>query len=83
MLVSSHPLARAALLALTLLGGRTAAAVRWPQRLRLPPLLALPAFGLASFAAGFLAWIRALSGRASAVWEPTRRSAQAATNHPA
>lgn len=81
MLTPSQPLARWALLALALLAAVTVVAVRWPQRLRLPGLIALPAFGLASFAAGFLAWIRALSGQASAVWEPTRRAGAVATNH--
>lgn len=80
MLALSQPLARWALVALALLGAVTVVAVRWPQRFRLPALIALPAFGLASFAAGFLAWIRALSGQASAVWEPTRRAGAVATN---
>ena len=79
----SQPLARAALFALAAGGVVAWLAVRWPERFRLPTLLAIPAFGIASFAAGFVAWIRALSGQVSAVWEPTRRSATAPTNHPA
>lgn len=80
MLSLSHPLARVALGGLVIAGASVVMALRWPERRRVPALLALPAFGFASFVAGFLAWMRALSGQVSAVWEPTRRAAPAATN---
>ena len=83
MLALAYPIAWFAIAALALAGGAAAAAVRWPERMALPSLLALPAFGVASFAAGFIAWVHALTGRASAVWEPTRRAAPTATNYPA
>jgi hypothetical protein len=74
ILSPSHLTARVALGAATLAAASALVAMRWPERRRVPALLALPAFGFASFLAGFLAWMRALSGQASAVWEPTRRS---------
>ena len=83
MLSLSHPAARVALGAVAIAAALSLTAMRWPERRRVPALLALPAFGFASFVAGFLAWMRALSGQASAVWEPTRRAAPAATNRPA
>jgi hypothetical protein len=83
MLTPSQPAARVALGGLVIAGAAALIAMRWPERRRVPALLALPAFGFASFAAGFLAWMRALSGKASAVWEPTRRATPAATNRPA
>ena len=82
MLGPTQPLARLAIAGLITASIAALVAVRWPERRRIPALLALPAFGVASFAAGFVAWLRALSGQASAVWEPTRRSAPAATNRP-
>jgi cellulose synthase/poly-beta-1,6-N-acetylglucosamine synthase-like glycosyltransferase len=83
LLSPSYVAARVALGVLAIAGASALTAMRWPERQRVPALLALPAFGFASFAAGFLAWIRALSGRASAVWEPTRRVAPTVTNRPA
>ena len=83
MLTPSQPAARVALGALVIAAAAALVAMRWPERRRVPALLALPAFGFASFVAGFFAWMRALSGQASAVWEPTRRAAAAATNPPA
>lgn len=83
MLAVAYPIAWLAIAALALTGGMAAIALRWPERLTLPSLVALPAFGVASFAAGFIAWIHALTGRASAVWEPTRRATPTPTNHPA
>jgi len=82
MLAVAYPIAWLAVAALALAGGAAAIAVRWPERVTtLPSLVALPAFGVASFAAGFIAWVHALTGRASAVWEPTRRAAPTPTNH--
>jgi hypothetical protein len=83
MLSLSHATAGVALAALVIAGVAAMVAMRWPERRRVPAMLALPAFGFASSVAGFLAWMRALSGQASAVWEPTRRAAPAATNRPA
>jgi cellulose synthase/poly-beta-1,6-N-acetylglucosamine synthase-like glycosyltransferase len=83
LLWPTQPLARGAGIGLAALALLAFAAVRWPERLRLPSLLALPAFGAASFAAGFVAWVRALSGQVSAVWEPTRRGSPTTTNRPA
>ncbi|HKW09184.1 MAG TPA: glycosyltransferase [Gemmatimonadaceae bacterium] len=82
MLGPSQPLARLAIVGLIAASAAALVAMRWPERRRVPAALALPAFGVASFAAGFVAWMRALSGQASAVWEPTRRSAPATTNRP-
>ncbi len=82
MLARDHVLARWALAVLLLSGAGAMMVVRWPDRIRIPSFLTFPAFGVASFAAGFFAWMHALSGRASAVWEPTRRAASP-TNHPA
>lgn len=83
LLSPSYVAARVTLGALVIAGASALTAMRWPERRRVPAVLALPAFGFASFAAGFLAWMRALSGQASAVWEPTRRAAPAVTNRPA
>jgi cellulose synthase/poly-beta-1,6-N-acetylglucosamine synthase-like glycosyltransferase len=82
-LSASDLLARLALAVLLVVSGLAVIAVRWPDRLRLPALLALPAFGVASFAAGFMAWMRALRGQGSAVWEPTRRGVPVSTSRPA
>lgn len=51
----------------------TALAWRLPDKRSLPRPLALPAFAVLSNLAALHAWIRALSGRDQAVWEPTRR----------
>ena len=83
MLSLSSTAARVALAGVAIGAASALIATRWPERRRVPALLALPAFGFASFVAGFLAWMRALSGQASAVWEPTRRATPAATNRPA
>ena len=83
LLSPSYAAARVALGALLIAGVSALTAMRWPERRNVPALLALPAFGFASFAAGFLAWMRAFSGQASAVWEPTRRVAPAVTKRPA
>lgn len=73
MLAPSQPLAAAtlALTAVVLLLGGTG----WllAERVRLPRVLSLPAFALASNFAALHAGIRALQGKANALWEPTRR----------
>lgn len=43
------------------------------DRAEIPRLLAVPTFVLASNLAALHAWLRALSGRSDALWEPTRR----------
>ena len=47
--------------------------MRWPDGRRVPPVIALPGFALASNVAGVLAWLRFFRGQSSPVWEPTRR----------
>jgi hypothetical protein len=39
----------------------------------MPRVVALPSFTVAGIVAGLHAWIRALTGRTAATWEPTRR----------
>jgi len=45
----------------------------WPEGRPLPPLIALPAYAVCGNIAGLHAWIRALGGHGTALWEPTRR----------
>lgn len=45
------------------------------DRVKLPRLLAIPAFALASNVAAIHAGTRAMQGKANALWEPTRRDA--------
>ena len=47
----------------------------WPKAKQMPRAVALPAFTVAGIFAGLQAWIRALSGKKAATWEPTRREA--------
>jgi cellulose synthase/poly-beta-1,6-N-acetylglucosamine synthase-like glycosyltransferase len=62
------------LLALTLLGIACGiVAMRAPEGRRLPKVVALCGFALASHLAGFIAWTRALRGELNPIWEPTRR----------
>jgi cellulose synthase/poly-beta-1,6-N-acetylglucosamine synthase-like glycosyltransferase len=58
-----------------LLTGSVCAAVawRWPEGKPMPRLLSLPAFAMLTCVAAFQSWMRALSGRNDAIWEPTRR----------
>lgn len=68
-----YPVARVALgLALTGVG-LGIVALRSPEGRRLPRLVALCGFVLATHLAGFLAWTRALRGELNPIWEPTRR----------
>jgi cellulose synthase/poly-beta-1,6-N-acetylglucosamine synthase-like glycosyltransferase len=83
LLAMTQPLARVALAAVAIGGLVAFFALRWPDQRRLPTFVALPAFSIASLVAGFLAWVRALSGKASAVWEPTRRAVAKPTSPPA
>ena len=50
-----------------------AVGLRWSGESAAPRLIALFGYALASNVAGVLAWIRALRGRSTPVWEPTRR----------
>jgi len=45
----------------------------WPEGRRLPRLIALPAYAVSGNLAALQAWIRALGGQGTALWEPTRR----------
>ena len=80
LLAPTYLLARLALVAIAAGALVALLAIRWPAQRRLPAFVALPAFSIASLIAGVLAWMRALSGKASAVWEPTRRNLTGATN---
>jgi hypothetical protein len=58
--------------------------VFWPGGGRPVPPFALAGFGLVSFAAGFVAWTKALRGELNPIWEPTRRpSAEGNASSPA
>lgn len=45
----------------------------WPEERPLPAFVALPAYAVSGNLAALQAWIRALGGQGTAVWEPTRR----------
>ncbi|HEX5436717.1 MAG TPA: glycosyltransferase family 2 protein [Gemmatimonadaceae bacterium] len=49
--------------------------MRWPAGRRVPLLVAVPGFALASNLAGVLAWLKVLRREQSVHWEPTRRPA--------
>jgi glycosyltransferase involved in cell wall biosynthesis len=46
---------------------------RWPEGRRLPRLIALPTYAVTGNVAALQAWLTALRGKATPVWEPTRR----------
>ncbi len=48
-------------------------AMRAPEGKRLPRLVSLCGFVLASHVAGFIAWTKAIRGELNPIWEPTRR----------
>lgn len=47
--------------------------MRWPRERPAPTLITVAGFALASNLAGVLAWLRVLTNRRAATWEPTRR----------
>jgi cellulose synthase/poly-beta-1,6-N-acetylglucosamine synthase-like glycosyltransferase len=49
------------------------AGMRWPSGREAPRLIAIAGYIVASNAAGVLAWVQALRGRCTPLWEPTRR----------
>lgn len=75
LLATVSPVGKA-LLALSVLGlAAGIVALRWPAGRRLPRMLALPGFAVASVLAGILAWAKVFRRERSPVWEPTRRPA--------
>jgi glycosyltransferase involved in cell wall biosynthesis len=52
----------------------------WPEERPLPRLIALPAYAVSGTIAALRAWIKAMGGEGTALWEPTRRGV---TNRPA
>jgi predicted cobalt transporter CbtA len=84
LLAPSSSLARLALAGVVVVVALGVAGMRWPEtRGRVPAVLSMPGFLVASMTAGLLAWGRALRGQSNAVWEPTRRAVPVTTNHPA
>ena len=82
VLLHEHWWARA-LLALSALGVVLGiAGWRWPDDRKVPRLLAVPGFLLASVVASLAAWARAIGGARDAVWEPTRRPAAEPAGEP-
>lgn len=75
LLSTSHAWPRWALAAALAAALPAVIAWRLPDKRSLPRPLALPAFAVLSNLAALHAWIRALSRRDQAVWEPTRRDA--------
>ena len=65
--------AAAGVVALALIGWH------WPARRSVPRLLALPAYLVSGNLAALHAWVVALRGVRTAVWEPTRRGAEGAS----
>src|SRR5260370_2934023 len=70
--------ARVALGAAAVLGGLAGLGWLCPEAKRMPRLIALPVYLVAGNLAVLHAWVRALRGELAPVWEPTRRSAEAA-----
>jgi glycosyltransferase involved in cell wall biosynthesis len=65
--------ARVALAAGGVLGALAGIGWLWPERKRMPLLLALPAYVVAGNVAVLHAWLRVLAGGRTPLWEPTRR----------
>ena len=66
----------AAVLALAFVGWR------WPERRPVPRALALPAYLVSGTVAALSAWLLALRGVGTAMWEPTRRGPHPHPPHP-
>ncbi|MEP7086687.1 MAG: glycosyltransferase [Gemmatimonadota bacterium] len=64
-------------LAFAIIAGVSAgfAAMRWPEGRRVPLLLAVAGFALASILGGLSAWMLAMRSKRLPMWEPTRRAA--------
>jgi len=82
-LMPQHAWAGAALA----LGGVAALATAlgwaWPEGKPLPRAIALPAYAVSGNMAALHAWVRALGGRGTAIWEPTRRGVDLPAASPA
>ncbi len=77
LLAPQHPTAIAALAAAGVGALLGAVGLRWQGQSAPPRVVAFAAFACASALAGVIAWRDALAGRRRAVWEPTRRPADA------
>jgi glycosyltransferase involved in cell wall biosynthesis len=75
-LAPRHWWAGAALAAVGVAVGSAALGWLWPEDKRLPRAVSVPAYALSGLLAGLHAWIRALRGKGTAVWEPTRRGVE-------
>jgi glycosyltransferase involved in cell wall biosynthesis len=73
LLSLDHPLALAGLLVAVAAVAVGTVAMRLPEGKRLPRVVALCGFAVASNLAGVIAWKRLFRGELSAIWEPTRR----------
>lgn len=75
ILASIHSVFWRAVLAFAVIGTIVGAVgMCWPRERRAPTIVAVAGFALASNLAGVLAWLRVITNRRAAVWEPTRRS---------
>ncbi|HET7564853.1 MAG TPA: glycosyltransferase [Gemmatimonadaceae bacterium] len=75
VLSAQSRIALGVLIALVLACALGALGMRWPAGRRVPTVVAIPGFALASNLAGVLAWLRVFRREHSAQWEPTRRPA--------
>jgi glycosyltransferase involved in cell wall biosynthesis len=73
LLSISAPWARVALGLAAGAGALAACGSLWPTERTMPRLVALPAYAVAANLAGLHAWVRALTGAGTSIWEPTRR----------
>lgn len=74
LLAVAMPAGRWALLAAIPAAVVGVAVVRWPDAHRLPRIVTIPGFLVASNIAGLEAWAQLFRGTRHAVWEPTRRA---------
>ncbi|MEO7103269.1 MAG: glycosyltransferase [Gemmatimonadaceae bacterium] len=74
VVASVHSRAWLVLLIASLIGALVGViGMRWPAGKRVPGLIRLAGFAVASNVAGILAWLQVLRNKRMAVWEPTRR----------